>query len=76
MVYMPYKVGHCRQILYSLVAQTVNSLSAVQEIQLPSLGWEDQLENGMKTTSLFFSGTSHEWRSLWAPIHGVAKSQT
>ena len=76
MVYMPYKVGHCRQILYSLVAQTVNSLSAVQEIQLPSLGWEDQLENGMKTTSLFLSGKSHEWRSLWAPIHGVAKSQT
>ena len=35
----------------SLVAQTVNNLSAVQEIQVQFLGWEDPLEKRMATHS-------------------------
>ena len=35
----------------SLVAQTVNSLPAVQETWIRSLGWEDPLEEGMATHS-------------------------
>ena len=31
----------------SLVAQTVRNLSAMQEAQVRSLGWEDLLEKGM-----------------------------
>jgi len=35
----------------SLVVQTVSNLSAVQETQVQSLGWEDALEMGMTTHS-------------------------
>ena len=35
----------------SLVAQTVKRLSAVQENQVQSLGWEDPLENEMAAYS-------------------------
>ena len=33
----------------SLVAQTVKNLSAMQETQVRSLGWEDPLEKGIAT---------------------------
>jgi len=33
------------------VAQTVRNLSAMQETQVPSLGWEDPLEKEMATQS-------------------------
>ena len=33
----------------SLVAQIVKSLSAMQETQVQSLGWEEPLEKGMVT---------------------------
>ena len=33
----------------SLVAQTVKTLSAMQETQVQPLGWEDPLEKGMAT---------------------------
>ena len=33
------------------VAQTVKNLPTVQETQVPSLGWEDLLEEGMATHS-------------------------
>ena len=33
----------------SLVVQTVNNLSAMQETSVWSLGWEDSLEKGMAT---------------------------
>ena len=33
------------------MTQMVNNLSAVQETQVPSLGWEDPLEKGMATHS-------------------------
>ena len=35
----------------SLVAQTVKNLPAMQETWVPSLGWEDPLEEGMATHS-------------------------
>ena len=35
----------------SLVAQTVKNLPAVQEAWVPSLGWEEALEEGMATHS-------------------------
>ena len=39
----------------SLVTQMVKNLSARQEIQVPSLGWEDPLEKGMATHSSIFA---------------------
>ena len=35
----------------SVVAQMVKNLPAVQETQVPSLGWEDPLKKGMVTHS-------------------------
>ena len=35
----------------SLVAQMVKNLPAIQESWVPSLGWEDPLEEGMATQS-------------------------
>ena len=61
----------------SLVAQTVKNLPAVQETWVPSVGWEDPLEQGMATHSSILA-----WRipmdrgAWWAMVHGVAKSQT
>ena len=37
--------------MFSLVAQTVKGLPAMQEIQVPSLGEEDPLEKEMATHS-------------------------
>ena len=34
-----------------IIAQSVKNLPAVQETQVPSLGWEDLLEKGMATYS-------------------------
>ena len=62
----------------SLVAQTVKTLPAMQEIQVRSLGWEDPLEKGMATHSSLLA-----WRIPWTKepgrlqsVHGVAKSPT
>ena len=49
----------------------------MQETLVPSLGWEDSLEEGMATHS-----SSLAWRipidrgAWWATVHGVAKSWT
>ena len=48
----------------SLVAQIVKNLPAMQEIQVQFLGWEDLLEKGMITHSVFLPGESHGQRSL------------
>ena len=37
--------------MFSLVAQMVNNLPAMQETWVLSLGWEDTLEKGMGTYS-------------------------
>ena len=44
----------------SLVAQTLKNLPAMQNIQVPSLGWEDPLEEEMATHSSIFA-----WRIRW-----------
>ena len=54
----------------SLVAQTIKHLPTMWETQVQSLGWEDPLEKGMETHSIFFPGESG-----WATNHGVTKSQ-
>ena len=58
-------------------APVVKSLSAMQETQVWSLGWEDPLEEGIATHSSILP-----WRILmdrgawWATVHGVAQSWT
>ena len=60
-----------------LVAETVKNLAAMQETQVPSLGWEDPLEKGMASHSSILA-----CRILWTEepggvrVHGVAKSWT
>ena len=60
----------------SLVAQMVKNLSAMQETQVQSLGWQDPLEEGMATHSSILA-----WRipmdrgSRQATVHGVSKSR-
>ena len=48
----------------SLVAQMVKNPSAMQESQVPSLGQEDPLEEGIANHSIFLPGESHGQRSL------------
>ena len=61
----------------SLVAQMVKNPPAIQETWVPSLGWEDPLEEGMASHSGILA-----WRipmdrgARWARVHGVAKSPT
>ena len=54
------------------MAQTLQNLPAVQEMKVPSLGWEDPLEKEMATHSSIVTGKSHGQRSLagyspWGP---------
>ena len=53
------------------MAQLVKNLSAMQETQVRTLGWEDPLEKKMATHSSILA-----WRVLWregqATVHGVA----
>ena len=46
------------------MAQTVKDLPAMRETWVPSLGWEDPLEKGMATHSVFLPGEFHGRRSL------------
>ena len=48
----------------SLVAQLVKNLTAVQETQVCSLGWEDPLEKEMATHSSILAWRIHGQRSL------------
>ena len=52
-------------LLASLVAQTVKNLSAMQETQVRSLGWEDPLEKGMATHSSILA-----WGNPWTEESG------
>ena len=60
----------------SPVAQSIKTLSAVQEAWVQSLSWEDPLEKEMATHS-----SALAWKNLmdrgawWAAVHGVAKSR-
>ena len=61
----------------SIMVQTMKNPPAMQETQVPSLGREDPLEEGMATHSSIpawrIPGTEEPGR---ATVHGVAKSQT
>ena len=53
----------------------VKNLSAMQEIRVQPLGWEDPLEKEMAASSSILLGKSHGQRSLVGyTIHGVTKS--
>jgi len=51
------------------VAQTVENLSAKQETQVESLGWEDALEKGMATNFSILA-----WRIPWTEEPGRLQS--
>ena len=54
----------------------VMDLPAAQETQVPSVGWEDPLEDGMATHSSILPGKSSGQRSLVGYINGVTESDT
>ena len=60
----------------SLVTQTVKNPPAVQETWVPSLVWNDLLEEGMATHSCSSLENPHGQRSLVTIIHEVENSQT
>ena len=51
------------------MAQTVKNLPAMQEIWVPSLGWEDSLVKGMATHSSILG-----WRIPWTEGPGRLQS--
>ena len=61
----------------SLVAQIVKNEPTTQETWLPSLSWEDALEEGMATQSSILA-----WRipmdrgAWWAAVLGITKGRT
>ena len=62
----------------SLVAQMVKNLPAMRETWVPSLGWEDPLEEDMATHSSILTWRINPMdRRVWkVTVHGVSKSQT
>ena len=42
----------------------LNNLPEIQEMHVPSLGWNDPLEKGMAPTPVFLSGESHGQTNL------------
>ena len=52
----------------------VKNPPAMQEAWVPSLGWEDPLEDGVATHSSILAGESRDREAWWATVHGVAKS--
>ena len=68
-------VANTHAVGSSPVAQTVKNLLAMQETWIPSLGWEDPLEEGTATHSSILA-----WRIAmdrgagWATVHRVAES--
>ena len=53
----------------SLVAQTVKNPPAMLETWIPSLGWEDLLEEGMATHSSVLA-----WRIPWTEVPSGLRS--
>ena len=56
-------------MMTSLVAQMVKHLTAMQETQVRSLGWEDPLEKEMATHSRTLA-----WKIPWTEDHGRLQS--
>ena len=58
-------------------AQTVKNTPAVSETWVPSLRWDDPLEEGMATHSSILAWRIPMDSGAWqAIVHGVTKSQT
>ena len=62
---------------FLMLTQLVKNLPAVQETQIPPLGWEDPMEKETTTHSSILA-----WRipmdrgAWWVTVHGISKSQT
>ena len=70
-------MNNCIQYWASLVAHLVKNLPAVQETWVPSLGWEDPLEEGMVTHSSVLAWRIPMGREAWqVTVHGGTKSRT
>ena len=54
----------------------VKDLPAVQETQVPSMGWEDPVEEGLATCSSILPGKSSGQRSLVGYVNGVTELDT
>ena len=69
-------IGYLLQYSWaSLVAQMVKNLPVMRETWVPSVGWEDPLEEGMATHSSILAWKIPIDRGAWrATVHGVAKS--
>ena len=68
---------HSIPLVASIVAQLVKNPPAMWETWVPSLGWEDLLEEGMATHSSILAWRIPMDRGAWrAIVHGVAKSLT
>ena len=61
-----------------LVPQMIKNPPAMQETQVQYLGGEDFLEKGLNGNPLQYSCLeySKDRGTLWATVHGAAKSQT
>ena len=60
-----------------MVAQTVENLPVMWEMCIRSLGWEDALEEGMKTHSSILTWRIPMDRGAWqVTVHGVEESWT
>ena len=57
------------------MAQTVNNVSSMWETQVPSLGQEDLMEEGMATHSSILARRISWTEEPWPP-HGITNSQT
>ena len=52
-------------------------MQETQEIQVPSLGWEDPLEEEVAThSSILYLETPMDRGTCWAAVHSVAKNLT
>ena len=72
----PFETGSTL-IWASLVAQMVKNPSAMQETSVPSLGWEDPLEEDLATHPSILAWRIPMDRGVWwATVHGVTKSRT
>ena len=61
----------------SLVAQTVKNLPTMQETPVPSLGWEEPLEEGMAIHSSILAWRVPMDRGAWrATVSGSKESDT
>ena len=69
-------IGYSPQYSWaSLVVQLVKNLLVMRETWVPSLGWEDPLEEGIATNSSILAWRIPMDRGAWqATVHGVPKN--